>query len=116
MDSALAQTAQTIAGGAGSAAAKGVPPVSPLGGYSFFMPFLAIVALFYVLMILPQKKEQQKRDELLKAIQRGDRVLTRGGLYGTVADIKENVLILKISENSKVEVDRSYVETVQKPS
>jgi len=53
---------------------------------------------------------------MLKGIQRGDRVLTRGGLYGIVADIKENLLIVKISENNKVEIHRDYVETVQKPS
>ena len=51
---------------------------------------------------------------MLRSIQRGDRVLTRGGIYGTVADIKEEILILKINENNKVEVDRSFVETVLK--
>ena len=51
---------------------------------------------------------------MLNGIQRGDRVLTRGGLYGTVADIKDQILILKINENNKVEVDRSYIEMVHK--
>jgi preprotein translocase subunit YajC len=111
MDNAFAQTVQNA-----TTAAHATSPVSPFGSYSFFVPFLAIVGLFYFLMIYPQKKEQQKRDDMLKAIQRGDRVLTRGGLYGTVADIKDQVLILKINENNKVEVHRDYVETVQKPS
>ncbi len=53
---------------------------------------------------------------MLGAIQRGDRVLTRGGIYGTVADIKENILVLKISDNTKVEFDKSFIETVQKQS
>ena len=65
-------------------------------------------------MIRPQNREQRKREEMLSGIQRGDRVLTRGGIYGTVADIREQVLVLKINENVKIEIERSYVETVQK--
>jgi preprotein translocase subunit YajC len=89
-------------------------PVSPAATILSFAPFIAIMVLFYFLMIYPQSKERKKRDAMLNAIQRGDRVLTRGGIYGTVADIKEKILILKINENNKVEVDRSFIETVQK--
>ena len=109
MDSAFAQTTQV--------ATKAAPgPASPIAAFISFAPFLAIMVLFYFLMIYPQGKEKKKKEAMLNAIQRGDRVLTRGGLYGTVADIKEQVLILKINENNKVEVDRSYIETVQKSS
>ena len=106
MDTAFAQTTAQAAPAASSAA----------GTFLSFAPFLAIMVLFYFLMIYPQGKEKKKRDEMLQAIQRGDRVLTRGGLYGTVADIKDQILIVKINENNKVEIDRSYVETVQKVS
>jgi preprotein translocase subunit YajC len=82
----------------------------------FVTTILPIMVLYYFFFIYPQGKEKKKREAMLNEIQRGDRVLTRGGIYGIVADIKEQVLILKISENSKVEVDRSYVETVQKPT
>ncbi len=113
MDSAYAQTTTS----ATTAPAKPAPgAVSPTAGIISFAPFIAIMVLFYFLMIHPQSKERKKKEEMLSAIQRGDRVLTRGGIYGTVADIKEQILILKISDNSKVEVDRSYVETVQKQS
>lgn len=111
MDQLFAQTVQN-----GTTAVAKAAPSSPFGSYGIFLPALVIFALFYLLVHSPQKKEQQKRDDMLKAIQRGDRVLTRGGLYGTVADIKEQVLIVKISENNKVEVDRGYIESVQKPS
>jgi preprotein translocase subunit YajC len=67
-------------------------------------------------MIVPQSKEKKKREELLNSMQRGDRVLTRGGIYGTVADIKEQLIVLKVAENTKIEIERSYIETVQKPS
>jgi preprotein translocase subunit YajC len=97
-----------------TAKAAAQAPTPPVAMFFSVAPFIAIIVLFYFLMIYPQNKERKKREEMLNAIQRGDRVLTRGGLYGTVADIKEHVLILKISENNKVEVDRAYIETVQK--
>ena len=112
MDQLYAQTTQPSA----PAPAAKTAPASPLGNFSIFLPALIIFALFYLLVHNPSKKEQQKREDALKSIQRGDRVLTRGGIYGTVTDIKENILILKISENNKVEVDRGYIETVQKQS
>jgi|SRR5579859_1667423 len=105
MDFAFGQTvAKTATGGA-------LPSMANIG---FFVQIILIMGLFYFLMIYPQTKERKKKEELLNNIQRGDRVLTRGGIYGTVADIKEHILILKVSENTKVEIDRSYVETVHK--
>ena len=111
MNTAYAQTtAQTTT-------ASPIPGAgSPAASLLSFAPFIAIMVLFYFLMVYPQSKEKKKREEMLGGIQRGDRVLTRGGIYGTVADIKEQILILKISENSKVEVDRGFIETVQKQS
>src|SRR5437867_2396218 len=105
MDSAWAQAAS----GAGSQGTS-----SPFGGIVSFAPIILIFVMFYFLIMYPQGKEKKKREEMLKNIQRGDRVLTRGGIYGTVVDIRDQVLILKINENSKIEVERSYVETVQK--
>jgi preprotein translocase subunit YajC len=106
VDVASAQTAATAAAPAASN--------SPLAMVISFAPFIVIMILFYFLMIYPQNKERKKREEALNAIQRGDRILTRGGVYGTVADIKEQILIVKIAENVKVEMDRSFVESVIK--
>ena len=97
-----------------AAAAAGPASGSPLAMVVSFAPFIIIMVLFYFLMIYPQGKERKKREAALNAIQRGDRILTRGGVYGTVADIKEQILIVKIAENVKVEMDRSFVESVIK--
>jgi preprotein translocase subunit YajC len=95
--------------------ASAVPVASsPMSMITSFAPFIVIMGLFYFLMIRPQSAERKKKEEALTAIQRGDRVLTRGGIYGTVADIKENILVLKVSENAKIEVEKSYVESVIK--
>jgi preprotein translocase subunit YajC len=88
---------------------------SPLSMVTSFAPFIVIMGLFYFLMIAPQNKERKKKEESLNAIQRGDRIRTTGGIYGTVADIKENILIVKISENTKIELEKSFVESVIKP-
>jgi len=104
-DQAIAQT---------TAPAAAPPQGSTASTLVGFAPLLLIMVLFYFLMIRPQNQERKKREEMLNNLQRGDKVLTRGGIYGIVADIKEQVLVLKINENSKIEVERSYVDTVQK--
>ena len=86
----------------------------PANNVAFMLPWILIAVVGYFLLIAPANKERKKKEAMLGGIQRGDRVLTKGGIYGTVSDIKENIVVLKISENSKVEVDRSYIETVQK--
>ena len=110
MDQAFAQTTQP--------APKAPVPASQAASllYSPFFMVLVLMTLFYFLVLRPQTTERKKRDDMLGGIQRGDRVLTRGGIYGTVADIRDQILILKINENNKVEVDRAYIEVVQKAS
>ncbi len=108
MDNAFAQTAVKTAGAS-------MGPQNPLVNL-FVTTILPIMLLYYFFFVYLPAKDKKKRDESLNAIQRGDRVLTRGGIYGTVADIKDQVLILKINENNKIEVERSYVETIQKSS
>lgn len=108
----MADVSTTTASTAAASAPAGPP--AAMAGIIQFAPFIVIMVLFYFLMIYPQSKERKKRDAMLAAINRGDKVLTRGGIFGIVADIKEQVLVLKISENVKVEVERSFVETVVK--
>ncbi len=104
VESAFAQTAASAAA-----------PMSPLAAFLANAPvFLLIGGLFYFLILAPQNKERKRKEDMLKAIQRGDKVLMRGGVYGIVTDIKENILILKISENNKVEIERSYIDSVHK--
>ena len=113
-DPAPAGSAHVTTAATTAAAPSGAP--AGLASIISFAPFIIIMVLFYFLMIYPQNKERKKRDAMLAAIQRGEKVLTRGGIYGIVADIKENILILKVSENTKIEVDRAFIETVVKES
>jgi preprotein translocase subunit YajC len=80
---------------------------------SFALPVLMIV-VFYFLLIRPQQKREKDRQKQLKALEKGDRVLTRGGIFGTVVGVKgeENIAIVKISDDVKVEVAISTLDNV----
>ena len=73
------------------------------------MPILLIFAVFYFIVILPQKKQQQRKQAMIAALKKGDRVLTTGGIYGTVAAVEDQALMLKISENTKVRVAKNAI-------
>ena len=77
-----------------------------------FLPLILIFVVFWFLIIRPQKKQQDQRRKMLEAVQRGDRVLTSGGIYGTVKDVKGDVLVITIAENVKVEIAKGAVTAV----
>jgi preprotein translocase subunit YajC len=84
------------------------------GGLMVFLPFILIIVVMYFLMIRPQSKRQKEHRAMLAALQKGDKIMTTGGIVGTIASIKEgeNTLILKISENTKIELSRNAVGSV----
>ena len=75
--------------------------------------WVAIFAVFYFLMIRPQRTQQRKRREMLNAIKRGDRVVTVGGIHATFAEIKEDLLTLDLAPNVRVKADRGAVSYVR---
>lgn len=76
------------------------------------IPILAIFLIFYFLLIRPQQKQMKAHQSMLNSLKKGDRVLTSGGLYGTILAFKGNDLELKVAENVKVLVARSSVSSV----
>jgi len=77
---------------------------------TFFFGWIAImIAIFYVMIIRPQRRREKERQDLLKNIKTGDRVLFSGGIIGIVANVKEKTFTIKIGEKSKVEVLRGAV-------
>jgi preprotein translocase subunit YajC len=77
-----------------------------------FLPILAIGAVFYFLVIAPANKQRKKQQEMIGSLKKGDRVLTTGGIYGTIQGVEAEVVYLKIAENVKVKVARSAVSGV----
>jgi preprotein translocase subunit YajC len=73
------------------------------------VPFFLIFVIFYLLLIRPQAKRQKEHQQMLLGLKKGDEVLTQGGLYGVVVGTRDDVVVLKIAENTKVEVAKSAV-------
>jgi len=80
------------------------------------LPFLLIFLIFYFLVMRPQAKKQRETQKMLEALKQGDRVVTTGGMFGTVVGVKDNVVVLKIAEQVKVEVAKNAVSGVVKKS
>ncbi|NTV51731.1 MAG: preprotein translocase subunit YajC [Candidatus Firestonebacteria bacterium] len=97
--------------GTGGAAAD------PMAGMMSLLPLVLIFVLFYVLFILPQRRQQKQLQALLKALKKGDEVLTTGGIFGTIVGFseKDNTVYLKLGENMKIEVQRSAIAGLRKP-
>jgi len=79
------------------------------GGYQALIPLLLMFAVFYFILIRPQQQKQKKHREMLQHLKTGDQVITSGGLYGTIVAIDEQKITLRIADNVKVEVGRSFV-------
>jgi preprotein translocase subunit YajC len=79
---------------------------------TMFIPIIMVFIVFYLLLIRPQQKKQKEHQKLLSELGKGDKVITNGGLYGTISDAKDHVVVLKIAENVKVEVVKSAIATV----
>ncbi|MGA1193137.1 MAG: preprotein translocase subunit YajC [Kiritimatiellia bacterium] len=80
---------------------------------TFFFGWIAImIAIFYVMIIRPQRRRDKERQDLLKNIKSGDRVLFSGGMIGIVSNAKEKTFTIKIAEKTKVEVLRGAVTQV----
>lgn len=75
------------------------------GGILVWLPWILIFVIFYFLLIRPQQKRQKEHRMLLDSLRKGDKVVTSSGMFGTIVGIndKENIVVLKVSENVKIE-------------
>ncbi|HEX2835901.1 MAG TPA: preprotein translocase subunit YajC [Thermoanaerobaculia bacterium] len=77
-----------------------------------FLPIVAIGLVFYFLVIGPANKQRKKQQEMMSALKKGDRVVTSGGIYGTIQGVEPDAVYLKIAENVKVKVARTAISGV----
>lgn len=71
---------------------------------------LLMFGVFYLILIRPQVKKQREHEEMLKKLDKGEEVITRGGMIGKITGINGNILVLEIQEKVRVRVPRSYIE------
>ncbi len=84
----------------------------PQGGMSMFIMFGGIIVIMYFLMIRPQQKKQKEKAAMLNAIEPGDKIITIGGIYGTVKKIKDNSVRIQIDDHTNIELAKSSISTV----
>ncbi len=77
------------------------------------LPFIAMILIIWFLIIRPQKKKQKEHKTMLEQLKIGDKVITNGGIYGVIANIKKekNIVTIKVSENVKIDFIRSAIGT-----
>ncbi|MBL7007266.1 MAG: preprotein translocase subunit YajC, partial [Spirochaetia bacterium] len=77
-----------------------------------FITFGLIIVVFYFLIIRPQRKRDKDTKAMINAVKKGDKVVTIGGIRGTVMSVKDTVIVLKVDDNTKLEFNKSAVSTV----
>lgn len=97
--------------------AEDVAPNAAAGGNPImtFLPLIAIFAVMYFLMIRPQQKRQKEHQAMLNAIQKGDKVQTNGGLWGTVTGLDQTDITLEIAPQVRVKVGRGFIARISRP-
>lgn len=90
---------------------------APTGGgqgsfITALIPFILVFVIFYLLIIMPQRKKQKKHQEMVEKLKPGDKVVTSGGIYGTVMGTKEDRIEVKISSNVKIDITKTAVAAI----
>ncbi len=78
------------------------------------LPIAIIFIIFYFLLIRPQKKSQQEHVKMLAGLEKNDEVVTSGGIHGTIVNVMNDVVILRVDDNTRIKVQKSCVSRVKK--
>ncbi|MBD3878094.1 MAG: preprotein translocase subunit YajC [Quinella sp. 1Q5] len=83
-----------------------------MAAFANFMPIILMVLIFYFLLYRPQKKAREAHDAMLSSLKVGSRVITIGGIYGTIVSLSDDIVRLKIADNVEIEVARGSINGV----
>ena len=94
--------------------AQTAAPAGPggMGGSTMLIFYALLFAAMYFFMIAPQRKKQKEQEKMLAALGSGDEVMTSGGIYGTITNVKDDRFVIRIADNTKIEVAKSFVSAV----
>ena len=96
----------------GSPAVPADVPREPTGTGSMWVPLLLVGLVFWFLLIAPERKNRKKREAMLGALKKGDRVMTASGMYGTVAALSESDVTLQVADGVRIRFSRQAIQTV----
>lgn len=94
--------------------------MAPQGGgaegslMSTLLMFALIIGIFYLMILRPQQKRQKERQKMLDAVKKGDKIVTAGGLHGTIAGMDEKTVLIQVADNVKMKFERSAVASIVK--
>jgi len=83
-----------------------------MGGYASLIPLLLMFVIFYFLLIRPQQRKSKDRNSMLRALKKGDKVTTIGGLHGTILEMTDDIIVLRVNDVTKLTFDRSAINNV----
>ena len=86
---------------------------SPSDSWRLLGPIVLVMGIFYVLLILPQQKQQKKVRQMRAALKNGDKVITTGGIYGTIVGLEDDAVQVRIADQVKVKVARAAIASVE---
>ena len=81
---------------------------------SMIIVWLLFIGGFYFLFIAPQKKKQKEHEKLVSTLQSGDEIVTTGGIFGTITNVKDDRFVVRVSDSTKIEIGKGFVQTVTK--
>lgn len=93
--------------------AEGASASSTASLLTTIVPFALMIVIFYFLLIRPQNKKQKETQKMIDALQKGDKVVTIGGIHGVVSSTKEKTVIVKVDDNTKIEFTRTAIASVE---
>ena len=78
------------------------------------LPMVLLFGAMYFFMIAPQRKKQKEHEKMLSALSSGDEIITTGGIYGVITNVKDDRFVVRVADNTKIEVGKAFVQTVVK--
>ena len=85
------------------------------GAFGTIIMFALIILIFYFMILRPQQKRQKDRQKLLDSVQKGDKVVTVGGMHGTVIGLEDKTVLVQVADNVKLKFDRSAISSITRP-
>ncbi|MDQ8208096.1 preprotein translocase subunit YajC [Coraliomargarita sp. SDUM461003] len=86
-----------------------IAQAAPGGGLGQFLPIILLFVGMWFLIIAPQRKRQKAHDKMLSELKTGDEVITTGGLYGTITNVKDDRFVIRIADSTQVELGKGFV-------
>ena len=89
--------------------AQAAPPAGSGSIMSLLVPMALMMVIAYVILIRPQRRKQREHEDRVKRVKAGDRIVTNGGIHGTIAAVKDHTFMMKIADNVKLEIEQSNI-------